>query len=432
MAKIAVLGLWHLGEIYSAGLAELGHEVFGISDDEKVVAGLTKDIPPLPEPRLGELLSKNRKAGRLHFTMDLSAIGKCDVLWVTFDTPVDDDDVADLSPTWDALRVSAPHLKNGTLIVVSSQVPVGTSKKIMELVAKENPGANVDYVYTPENLRLGEAVKCFFEPERIVVGSFTEGGFKRIGEIFSPLKANVVRMSPASAEITKHAMNAFFATTISFINDIADICEKEGGDVQDVITALRGDSRIGSRAALGAGLGFSGGTLGRDLRALMRKADEDGISLPVITSAFEKNRTRLIAVAERLREILGELKGKTIAVFGLTYKPGTKTLRRSRALELAARWSAEGAALRLHDPAAAEEEIPSIQNASFHGDIYAAAEKSDACVIATPWPEYKDINLEKLARAARPKAAFFDTANLFYGREEELKRVGFNYYGIGR
>lgn len=430
--KIAIVGLWHLGEIYSAGLAELGHSVVGVSEDNNVVENLSRNIPPLPEPQLAELLSKNSSTGRLRYTSDFGEIKNCNVFWPAFDTPVDENDDVDLSLIWDALKKSLPHFKDGVLVVVSSQIPVGTSRKICEVISRERPGLKFNYAYTPENLRLGEAVKCFLEPGRIVVGAESEEAFRQMEEIFSGVKADIVKMSPSSAEVTKHALNAFLATSVSFINDIADVCERSGADVLDVARALRSDPRIGPKAFLDAGLGFSGGTLGRDLKALMNFSERNGISVPVVENVFRKNQKRKDLVVERLIKEFGDLRGKTISIFGLTYKPGTRTLRRSRALEIAVDLSERGALLRLHDPQAQKEELPAIKNSQFYANPYEAASRSEALIFITPWPEFKKLDFKKLIGGAKPGALLLDMSNLLYDKEKEIAALGVKYIGVGR
>jgi UDPglucose 6-dehydrogenase len=429
---IGVLGLWHLGEIYTAGLSELGHKVVGIGDDKAVVENLSRDIPPLPEPQLEKLLESNRKAGRLKFTEDISEVRNCNVLWITFDTPVDDNDEADLTVVYDALLKAIPHLQNGVLLVVTSQVPVGTSQKIKDFIHAKRPDITFDYVYTPENLRLGEAVRCFFEPGRIVIGAETQEAFQKIEEIFSGLHAEFMRMSPPSAEMAKHALNAFLATSVSFINDIADICEQVGADVLDVVKALRSDPRVGEKAFLSPGLGFSGGTLGRDLKALSAVSKNFNVNPLVIESVYKKNALRKNLVMDRLLSKLGNMKGKTIAIFGLTYKAGTKTLRRSRALEVAKDLSGADALVRLHDPYADKEEIPHIANTIFFSDPYEAAENAHAVVLVTPWPEFKNLDFKKLKSVVQPPNLFFDTANFLSNKMTDISSMGFIYLGIGR
>jgi len=429
---IAVLGLWHLGETYSAGLAELGNNVVGIDEDGAVVKGLSAGVPPLAEPGLAELIAKNAAAGRLRYTTDFAAAGACGIVWFTFDTPVNDRDEPQMEGIYAALEKIMPHLKRDAVFVMTSQVPVGTSREILKRIRAKRPEVTVHYAYTPENLRLGEAVKCFFEPGRIVLGADDAAARDPLVKIFAPLGAPIVTMSVPSAEMAKHALNAFLATSLSFINDIADICDAHGADILDVVRALRSDPRIGEKAFLGAGLGFSGGTLGRDLRVLSAAAEAHKIFAPVIKSAWEKNAAREREVAERLAGILGGAKGKRIAVFGVTYKAGTTTLRRSRAIELAARLSAAGATVALHDPHAIKKEVAALTALPFSNDPYGAARDCDGIIVATPWPEFKALDLARLAKACHANAVVFDATNFLYNKETEIKKAGFRYFGVGR
>ena len=430
--KIAVLGLWHLGEIYSAGLAELGHSVVGLSDDEKIIKNLLEAKPPLPEPDLENLIRKNLETSRLSYSTDFREIEKCRVLWITFDTPVDDNDDVDLTVITTALKKSLPHLSNGILIVVTSQVPVGTAKTIRELISASRPDLKFGYACVPENLRLGNAVKCFFDPGRIIIGASEAETSDAVVEIFKNIPAEILKMSPASAEMAKHATNAFLATSVSFINDISDICEKVGADVQDVTRALRSEPRIGPKAFLDSGLGFSGGTLGRDLKVLMSVAKKENIEPFILDDVYNKNLARKDFVIRRLVEILGSIQGKTIALFGLTYKPGTPTLRRSRALEIAALLLQSGANLKLHDPAADEQELANLGSFDFFRDPYAAVLEADSLILVTPWPEFKNLDFQAISNKAKPNAVFFDVPNFLCDKEREIGAIGLRYFGTGR
>jgi UDPglucose 6-dehydrogenase len=430
--RIGVVGLWHLGEIYSAGLSELGHTVTGVSDDSELIKNFTNDTPPLPEPRLAELLKKNREAGRLKYTTDWSELKQCNVLWITFDTPVDEHDDVHLDVIWDALGKAAPYLQQDVLVVATSQLPVGTAREIHAFLTARRPDLKFNYAYTPENLQLGEAMRCFLEPGRIVVGAADEATFKVMREIFSGINAEILEMSVASAEMAKHALNAYLATSITFANEIADLCEKTGADIREVTRALKSDPRIGQKAFLGAGLGFSGGTLPRDLKILMNLAKTHGISPSLADTVFEKNNLRKEMVVRRLREALGDIKGRTLAIFGLTYKAGTRTLRRSRALEIAEELSSLGASLRLHDPAVLAEEVPDISGAHFFSDPYEAATDARAIICITPCAEFRTMDFSKLSSKANEHPIFFDTSNFLSEQEADIKKAGFTYWGIGR
>lgn len=414
--KIAVVGLWHLGEIYSAGLAELGHKVIGIDEKEFTT-------PPVQEPGLELLISKNRSSGNLNYDKDFSKISENDVLWITIDTPIDDNDQPDTKIIFETLQKSLQFLKNGSLIAISSQLPVGTSEKIKNFIKEKRPGLKFDYVYSPENLRLGDAVKCFFNPERIVAGTDSADAFKKIESIFADLNCPVLKMSSKSAEVAKHALNAFLATSLSFAYDIADVCEKTGADIIDVKKAIISDSRIGNKAYLDPSLGFSGGTLGRDLNALLNEGRESKIALPVIESVLEKNRSRRSVVISVLKKELGTLENKSISIFGATYKVGTPTLRRSLAMEIKKMLEDNKTTTKLFDAGASGD---------FYKDPYLAAEGTDAVLVITPGPELSGLDFIKLKKSMKNPAVFFDTRNFFHNRESEIRSIGFRYIGMGR
>jgi UDPglucose 6-dehydrogenase len=430
--KIAITGLWHLGEIYSTGLAELGHGVTIIGADQKTSSAFLSGVAPLPEPDLETLIKKNLSLGRLTCSDQFESIKEHNVLWITLDTPVNNEDEVDLRPIFEALEKSIPYLVDHVLIVVSSQIPVGTSAKVIDLIKVKRPDLIFDYVYAPENLRLGEAVHCFFNPERILAGCSSDQAYLKIQEIFSGLKCEVVKISPASAEMAKHAVNAFLATSVSFINDLANLCEKVDADVLEVTRALRSESRIGPKAFLDAGLGFSGGTLGRDLKSLLLVAQEKSIDLPIVKNVFAQNNSRKNLVAQKLKDILGNLSGKKIAILGLTYKPNTKTLRRSRALEVAKDLIKEGCLVSLSDPLADEAEVLRFIQARFFVDPYKAIESVDVVILITPCPDFKNLDFKKIIDQAAVGVLFFDTANLFWDKVEEMGLIGLKYIGLGR
>lgn len=422
--KIGVVGLWHLGEIYASGLAQLGHIVIGIDENKEVVEDLSKAVPPLAEPELENLLHANIEAGRLSFTDDMKCVKDCNVLWIAFDTPVNEKDEVDMSGIYSAVKKITPHLQHDVLIVVSSQLPAGSSKKIKEIISKLRSDLRFDYVYTPENLRLGEAVKCFAEPGRIVVGADSQSAKDKLKDIFSGMKTEFLCMSVASAEMTKHALNAFLATSLSFIYDISDVCEAVGADVTEVASALRADSRIGKPAYLDSSVGFSGGTLGRDLKALIKIAKNNSLPLPVISSVFKKNEKRLDKVTMILKKEMKKIKGGKVALFGLTYKAGTSTLRRSQALMVAQKLKKVGIKLRLHDPEAKRVDI--------ENDPYKAAQGVGSIVLLTPWPQFKKLDFKKLKEVMTEPFIFFDSRNFLKDQEGDINSVGLKYKGIGR
>jgi UDPglucose 6-dehydrogenase len=430
--KISVIGLWHCGEIYSACLAELGHEIIGIDENADTIANLQKGVPPLEEPELAEMIVRNAAANRLRFSNNFLEVANTPIVWFAYDTPVNDEDVADTAPIFLALETIIPFLQDGVTLVFSSQLPVGTMQKIKEVVAAKRTELKFDIAYVPENLQLGKAVRSFMEPGRVVIGAENEKTFMLVEEIFAPLKTNFLHMNPASAEMTKHALNAFLATSLTFIYDIADLCEKTGADVTDVTRALKSDPRIGQQAYLDASVGFSGGTLGRDLRAMMAAAEREKIVLPVIASVYAKNSERRRAFVRRVAEKLSGLTGKTIGLLGVTYKVGTPTLRRSMALEIAVLLQKEGAAIRASDPMAKKDEVEAYESIQFFSDPYEMIKGCNAVILMTAWPEYRDLDVAKVAKVTKEPNAFFDTRNFLKDKEEEFKKVGVKYIGTGR
>jgi UDPglucose 6-dehydrogenase len=436
--KIAVIGLWHLGETYSVCLAELGHAVVGLDENQAVVDNFSNNMPPLAEPKLAELLAANRAAGRLTYSTDFSAVKDCDIVWVTLDTPVNDEDEVDIEPVVTAIKKAAPNLRDGVLLVISSQLPVGTSANIIAMIKAARPSLDFEYIYSPENLRLGVAVDSFMQPGRVVAGVSSEKAFATFKNIFTKLPADIVSMSPASAEMTKHALNAWLATSISFTNDIADLCERYGADVEAVTRALKSDPRVGPKAYLFAGLGFSGGTLGRDLGAMMSAAELKGMKLPVIQAAFWKNKSRNDIVKVRLEKEMGDIKSKIFAMFGVTYKVGTSTLRRSQSLEIEKILRDAGAHIHLYDPWANAEEVSTITSSSFFNDPYEAAKRADAILVMTPWKDFASLDFGKLRAALSDTLVtstapiLFDTCNILCDKEDIIKAAGFNYLSIGR
>ncbi len=247
--KVCVIGIWHLGSVYSACLADLGYQVIGVDEDAKRIAELNKGIPPLFEPGLQELITSNIKSKRLTYTTDLNyAVKGASYVLITFDTPVNDQDEIDLSEIFDTAGRLAGCIENNSIILVSSQVPVGTCEEIKTIIKKQTPALDIDIAYSPENLRLGQAIDCFKKPERIVIGADNSATLDKAETLFSVVKAPVLKMNLRSAEMTKHALNAFLATSISFGNEIANICDEVGADALEVVTALRTEGRIGGKA----------------------------------------------------------------------------------------------------------------------------------------------------------------------------------------
>jgi len=426
---IGVVGLWHLGSVVAASWAELGHRVVGIDRAARVVAQLGSGRAPIFEPELDSLIKANIDRGRLSFTSDLRVVADADVLFIAFDTPVDGEDRLELAELDATIHGAAPHLKDGAVVVVSSQVPVGTCDRWRRELRRDRGRAAVELVYSPENLRLGEALGCYLHPDRIVIGAEDAVALERVRTLFTPMKAPFVTMSLASAEMAKHAVNSFLATSVSFINEVATLCELTGADVLSVGEALKSDPRIGPRAFLAAGLGFAGGTLARDIQVLREAGRTGRVVTPLLEIVLDVNRRRTTLVAQRLLDRYGKLTGLGVGVLGLTYKAGTSTLRRSVALEVIETLCGAGAMVRAFDPKADLTELDGPAGFEVVVDAYEAARGASALVILTEWPEFAWLDFDRI-RALMAEPVIIDGKNLLASLR--LGERGFTYSGIGR
>jgi len=428
--KICVVGIWHLGSIVSACLADAGYQVIAVDRDHERVEKLNQGVAPLYEPSLDQLLRRNVELKRLSFTTDLkSAVKNVRYVLITFDTPVDTQDEVDISEVLDTCRNLAEDLENDSIIIVSSQVPVGTCDEIKSIIKERNSSLEFDVAYTPENLRLGQAIECFRNPDRIIIGADRDSTMDMVEQLFSVIPARKLRMSLRSAEMTKHALNTFLATSISFINEIANLCDEVGADAMEVSEGLRTDQRIGKKAPLHPGLGFSGGHLARDLKVLRGLGKKFGYETHLIDGVLKVNEEQTKSVVRKLERILGSLRGLSIGVLGLTYKPDTSTLHRSAALEIIRDLVDKGAVVKAHDPRAAPEEIQLYKGFKYCKDPYEVAENSDALVMVTEWPEYRQLDFD-LIRTKMKRPILFDAKNMLDDRL--LTEKGFKYLGIGR
>ncbi len=394
--KVAVVGLWHLGTVIAACLGKAGHEVVGIDEDRSVIADLVLGKPPILEPGLEETCKAAVQAGGLRFSSDLGSTSDADLVWVTYDTPVDDQDVADVEFVQQKIQTILQHLRPETLVLISSQVPVGFTRSLIEYAQKTYPEKELLFGYSPENLRLGKAIQIFMEPDRVVVGISHEKARLKVLDLFKSFTDNIVWMSIESAEMTKHALNAFFALSITFINEIAAICEQVGADAKEVEQGLKTEARIGPKAYLGPGAAFAGGTLARDIEFLSQLSSSNGLTSPILSAVRLSNEEHKNWPARRLQQKLLNLDGKVIAVLGLTYKPGTDTLRRSSAVELCEWLVEQGSTVQAHDPvitALPDEKHSAIKLKS---SIREAVNGANAVVVATEWPEFTEITAEQL------------------------------------
>lgn len=428
--KVCVLGIWHLGSVYSACLADSGYFVVGWDRDTKKVAELNQGTPPLFEPDLEELITKNIQSKNLAYTTDLGcALKEAHYVFITFDTPVDAKDEVDLSPILETTSELAKYLENDSILIVSSQVPIGTCEQIKSTIKQQNPALEFDIAYSPENLRLGQAIECFKNPGRIVIGADSSSTLDRVEALFDVIDAPKLRMDLRSAEMTKHALNTFLATSISFSSEIANLCDELGADAMKIVAALQSDARIGSKLPLLPGLGFAGGTLARDLKVLQKLGKKLSCETHLINAVLKVNEGQNRIVVKKLVRLCGTVKNLTIGVLGLTYKPGTNTLRRSAALEIIQELISKGAVVKAHDPKALLEEIQQHPEFQFYHDPYEVAQGSDALVIITDWPQFKDLDFT-LVKSKMKKPILVDAKNMLDG--EKLEKMGFTYSGIGR
>ncbi len=429
--KACVLGIWHLGSVTSAGLAELGHTVVGVDPSRQRVEDLNRGVPPLYEPGLEELLSRNLTAGRLSYTTNIRAAARdAEFVIIAYDTPVDEQDNVDLSVILAAAQSVAPHLSQGATLIVGSQVPVGTCERLAETVERANPELKAGIACVPENLRLGQAVQRFLAPEFLVIGAQDAAVHERVEALFAAIGAPKLRVGLRTAEMTKHAINAYLATSISFINEIANLCDLVGADAFQVADALRLDSRIGAKAPLNPGLGFGGGTLARDLQILSRLGNENGYEPHLIEGVLRVNQHQNERVVSRLKGFYRSLKGLTVGVLGLTYKPDTSTLRRSPALDIIRALTAEGAAVKVYDPKADPREVEAHRHLfARYGDPYAVAEGSQALIFATGWSQFKELDFRRI-RSLLANPLLLDAQNML--DPDQMSRFGFIYQGIGR
>ncbi len=395
--KVAVLGLWHLGTVTAACTAAAGVPTVGVDDDAGRIADLSRGEPPLFEPGLAELVRAGLDTKYLHFTTDTKAVSDADVVWVCYDTPVDDEDRADVAFVTRRVEGVFSNLKDGAVVLVSAQLPVGSIRALEQAFVTRKTGRSVAFACSPENLRLGQAIQVFQNPGRIVVGVRDE----RTRTVLEPLLRrfcdSLIWISVESAEMVKHALNAFLAVSITFTNEIATICERVGADASEVEAALRSDPRIGPRAYVKAGSSFAGGTLARDVNFLGSLAREHQLPVPVIDSVLASNRAHGQWALAQLRRWLQPLAGHTVAVLGLAYKAGTSTVRRSTSIELIRALVKEAAEVRAFDPKVTALPSDLAASVTLAADAKSAAHGAHALVVATEWPEFRNLSPDDIA-----------------------------------
>lgn len=396
---VCVYGLWHLGCVTAACLASAGMRVIGIDRDPERVSALGAGQPPIAEPDLADLVQAGQTGGLLSFTDDpRAALDAGTIVWVTFDTPVDEQDQADADWVRQQLDSVRRYVRPGTLLVVSSQVPVGFTRRLERDWRSSEP--SLSFACSPENLRLGHAIQAFLEPDRVVLGTGTDVKKERLESLFAPFCQRLEWMSLESAEMTKHALNGFLALSVVYANELARLCEQVGADAKDVERGLRSEPRIGQRAYLAPGPPLAGGTLARDVTFLRSLSAQKGLDAPLFDAIPRSNQVHQAWTQDRLKELLDGMPSPRVTLLGLTYKPGTDTLRRSSSVELADWLLKRGAQVVAYDPAVRNlpESLDRIRLAS---GLDEALEQADAAILATPWPEFADLSAERVLSAMR-------------------------------
>jgi UDPglucose 6-dehydrogenase len=432
--RIAMIGTGYVGLVSGACFADFGHRVMCVDKDANKIAALNAGKIPIFEPGLDELVASNVKEKRLFFTTDLArSVREAEVVFIAVGTPSRrGDGHADLSFVYAAAREIAACLDGYTVVVTKSTVPVGTGDEIERVIREENPRAEFAVVSNPEFLREGAAIADFKRPDRIVIGGADERAREVMVEVYRPLYLNaapILFANRRTAELTKYAANAFLATKITFINEIADLCDAIGADVQEVARGIGYDNRIGGKF-LHAGPGYGGSCFPKDTLALIKTAQEADAPINIVETVISVNDARKQALAKRvLAACGGSVEGKTIAVLGLTFKPNTDDMREAPSLTLVPALQKAGAVVRAHDPQGMEAAKALLPRVDFCANPYEAATGADALVILTEWDAYRALDLDRL-RAALNQPVVVDFRNIY--RPDEMAAMGFRYTSIGR
>jgi len=428
--RICVIGAGYVGLVTAAIFADMGNQVACLDTDPEKIAALCAGQAPFYEPGLQEMIERNADAGRLCFTTDYGqAAPDCEMVFIAVGTPQGPDGGADLSYLESAAAHAARNLSDGALIVVKSTVPVGSGDRVRDTIERNlGPGIRFDLASNPEFLREGSAIADCLRPDRIVIGCENQGAAMRLVQLYAPLERPMLLMDMKSAELVKQASNAFLATRLSFINTIADLCEATGADVAQVIKGMGADARIGPHF-LAPGIGYGGSCLPKDTGALAACCEIAGCSAELMDAVISVNSDRVPRFVGRIRQTLGGLRGRTIAVLGLAFKPNTDDLRESKAVELVNLLLAEGAQVRVYDPAAMTKARPLLLGITYCEDAYDAAAGADALAVATDWNEFRMLDLERV-RAALRQPIIFDGRNLY--SPDVMSKLGFRYISVGR
>lgn len=431
MRRITVLGVGYVGLVTGACFADLGNQVICLDVIPEKIEKLKRGELPIYEPGLEEMVQRNAAAGRLEFTTNYAeAIPHAEFIFVAVGTPSGVDGEADLKYIRSAVENIAAHLDSYTIIVNRSTVPVGTGDSTAQTLIERGKQQGIDFqvVSNPEFTREGSAVYDFLNPDRVVLGSVDADAAEAVADLYRVFTKNIMITDLRTAEMIKYASNAFLAMKISFINEMASICEKLGADVKQVAQGMGMDARIGA-AFLNAGLGFGGSCFPKDVKALTYMAEVNGLHPQLLRAVMDINRDQRRRVVLHLRELLGALRGKTIGLLGLAFKPNTDDIREAAAIDLAHMLANEGANLRAYDPVAMENAHRILDGVKFCADAYEVAAGADAVILVTEWNEFKQLNMPRLY-ASMQRKIFLDGRNIY--EPAEMRAHGFEYRGVGR
>ncbi|MEC7622433.1 MAG: UDP-glucose/GDP-mannose dehydrogenase family protein [Candidatus Neomarinimicrobiota bacterium] len=433
MKKITIIGTGYVGLVSGAGLAEFGHEVACLDIDADKINNLNSGKIPIYEPGLENLVSKNVQDNRLTFSSDIEKnIIESNIIFIAVGTPQDENSKADLRSVKSVVDLVADNLNDYKLICTKSTVPVGTGKWIESIIRSKNPNLDFDYVSNPEFLREGAAVNDFLSPDRVIIGSRTDKAFNEMKEVYRSLYINetpIMNTSIETAEMIKYASNSFLALKISYINEIANLCEEVGADVHQVAKAMGQDGRISSKF-LHPGPGFGGSCFPKDIKALYELGKEKNIELNTVNAAIEANKTQKKRILNKLLSLLdNQVTGKKIAVLGLSFKPNTDDIRESPSLYIISELSKRGAVIDAYDPVAMENFKSIHQNINYSDTWKECVKDADACIVLTEWNEFRGMDLNELKLLLKTPV-LFDAKNIF--SIEKLKILKFIYDNVGR
>jgi len=431
--NICVIGTGYVGLVTGAGLAEFGMTLTCVDNDQQKIDVLKQGKSPIYEPGLEDLIQKNVKEGRLRFTTNIKdGVTSSLVIFIAVGTPSREDGSADLSALEEVAKEIASHMDGYKVVVVKSTVPVGTCRKIKAVIqSHQKRPTSFDIVSNPEFLREGSAIEDFMRPDRVTLGAESEQAVAIMKEIYSALyliETPFVITTLETAEMIKYASNAFLATKVTFINEIANLCEVAGADVHPVAKAMGLDGRIGKKF-LHPGPGFGGSCFPKDTRALLRMAHDRGYAFKVLNSVVEVNEDQKQRMVDKIREKVGNLRGKTIGVLGLSFKPNTNDVRESCSIAIIQGLLTEGAKVKAFDPAAMEEARVALPTLELGSDPYDVAKGSDAIVLVTEWNQFRRLDLERIKRLLN-RPIFIDLRNVY--EPDHMKRLGFDYTCVGR